>query len=201
MMSEYAYVDPDYVYTDPNTGVLRNLGGINDHNALVFAETAATTKRAAELRTEPIRVNNSSALFAIHHHLFQAVYEWAGKRRTVEISKSGKQFFPLSHFENALKFIDSLLIEYKQVDDMDSGNLSRKLAEILDAVNYLHPFRDGNGRTQREFLRLLAKEKGWTLNLTPPDDAHVYEKYMAGTINGDVDILTELISDRLTLTP
>ena len=198
MRNDYQYIDPDYIYTDPKTGVLRNLGDITDHDALTFAETAATTKRANELKEQPIRITDSNSLFTIHHHLFQDLYDWAGKRRTVEISKNGKQFFPLSHFENALKFIDSLLLEYKHVSRNDKSNLSRKLAEVLDAVNYLHPFRDGNGRTQREFLRLLAMEKGWKLNLTPPDNADVYEKYMTGTINGDVEALTKLIFERLS---
>jgi cell filamentation protein len=67
------------------------------------------------------------------------------------------------------------------------------LAEILDNVNYLQPFREGNGRAQREFLRLLAKEKGLILNLNPPDNKSVYERYMKGTIESDTQTLTELI--------
>ena len=50
MKNNYRYIDPDGVYTDPNTGVLRNLGNITDHDALVFAETAATSRRAKKLR-------------------------------------------------------------------------------------------------------------------------------------------------------
>ena len=48
-----------------------------------------------------------------------------------------------------------------------------------------------------EFIRLLAWEKGWKLDLNPPDNADVYERYMAGTINGDVEMLAELILDCL----
>ncbi|MCL2767728.1 MAG: Fic family protein [Synergistaceae bacterium] len=198
MSKDYRYIDPDYVYTDPLTGVLRNLGGIVNNEALIFAETAATTKRVNELKEKRIHITDSDVLFSIHYHLFQDIYEWAGKRRTVEISKDGKQFFPLSHFENALKFIDNLMLEYKRINREDKTNISRKLAEILDAVNYLHPFRDGNGRTQREFLSLLAKEKGWMLNLSPPDNEEVYEIYMDGTINGDVETLAKLIFERLS---
>jgi cell filamentation protein len=198
MSNDYQYIDPDSIYTDPKTGVLRNLVGITDHDALVFAEAAATTKRAGDLKATPIDTKDSNTLFAIHRHLFQDIYDWAGKRRTVEISKGGKQFFPLSHFDNALKFIDSLLSEYKHIDKEDKAALSGKLAEILDAVNYLHPFREGNGRTQREFLRLLAREKGWKLNLNPPDNAEVYERYMTGTINGDADALARLIFECLS---
>ncbi|MDR1328380.1 MAG: Fic family protein, partial [Oscillospiraceae bacterium] len=179
---DYQYIDPDYTYTDPRTGILRNLARITDREALIFAETAATTKRASELKAKPIRIKDSGALFAIHRHLFQDVYDWAGNPRTVEISKGGKQFFPLSHFSNARRYIDSLLAEYRPIDKNNKEKLARKLAEMLDAVNFFHPFREGNGRTQRELLRLLAREKGWTLSLNPPDNTEVYERYMAGTI-------------------
>ncbi len=67
------------------------------------------------------------------------------------------------------------------------------MAEILDNVNYLHPFREGNGRTQREFLRLLALEKELILNLNPPDNENIYERYMKGVIESDIATLTELI--------
>ena len=197
MKNDYSYLDPDCIYTDAKTGVLYNLGSITDRDALTFAETASTTRRTNELRLNPINIPDSSALFTLHNHLFQDIYSWAGKRRTVEISKSGKQFFPLSHFDNALKYIDSLIIDYRSISKIEKEQCSYKLAEILDSVNYLHPFREGNGRTQREFIRLLAWEKGWRLDLSPPDNADVYERYMAGTINGDVEMLADLILDCL----
>ena len=99
MRNEYQYIDPDSIYTDPETGILRNLGGITDPDALNFVETAATTKRTNELKSLQFHIADSNALFAIHCHLFQDVYNWAGKQRTVEISKGGKQFFPLSRFD------------------------------------------------------------------------------------------------------
>ena len=57
--------------------------------------------------------------------------------------------------------------------------------------------REGNGWTQREFLRLLALEKGLTLNLNPPDNKSVYDEYMQGIINSDLIILTKLILERI----
>jgi cell filamentation protein len=125
--------------------------------------------------------------------LFQDIYVWAGKKRTVEISKDGKQFFPTSHFDNAFRYIDLLISQFKRIPKDNKKLLAEKLAEILDNINYLHPFREGNGRTQREFLRRLALEKGLTINLTPPDKKSVYERYMKGTIESDVKTLTELI--------
>jgi cell filamentation protein len=67
----------------------------------------------------------------------------------------------------------------------------------LDSVNYLHPFREGNGRAQREFIRLLAIEKGLILNLNPPDNISVYEKYMEGTIISDIETLYKLIFEQI----
>jgi cell filamentation protein len=193
MQNDLKNIDPDHSYTDPKTGVLRNLGGIADHEALTFAETAVTTKRLGELKAKPIKVKDSNALFAIHQYLFQDIYAWAGKRRLVEISKGGKQFFPTSHFDNALKYIDSLIAEYQHIDNSDKAGLAKKLAEILDTVNFLHPFREGNGRTQREFIRLLAIAKNYTLNLNPPDNVDIFKRYMLGAIEGNTGDLAELI--------
>ncbi|GHV53652.1 hypothetical protein FACS1894181_17550 [Bacteroidia bacterium] len=134
----------------------------------------------------------------IHRYLFQDVYSWAGKVRTVEISKGGTPFFPVKRFNNAFSYIDGLISEYRQIGKEDEPKLAHKLAEILDALNYLHPFREGNGRTQREFLRLLALDKNITLNLNPPDNKDIYERYMSGTIDGDVGKLTILIAELIT---
>jgi len=198
MNNDYKYIDPDHVYTDPNTGVMRNLANITESDALVFTETAVVTKRSAELKIKPIRVLDSRAIFAIHKYLFQDMYDWAGKRRTVEISKGGKQFFPISRFDTALTYIDGLIAEYKRISKTDKTRICRKLAEILDAVNYLHPFREGNGRVQRELLRTLALEKGWKLNLNPPDNIEIYNRYMAGTISGEIAALEKLIFECMT---
>jgi cell filamentation protein len=197
MSNSYKYIDPDFTYTDPNTGLLRNLQGITDPEVLLFVESGAVTKRLQELYQTPIKIKGVDSLFEIHRHLFQDIYSWAGKKRTVEISKDGKQFFPTSHFDNAFRYIDQIINEFKKIPKEKKKLLADKLAEILDNVNYLHPFREGNGRTQREFLRLLALEKGLTLNLNPPDEISVYDRYMKGTIESDMHTLTVLISERI----
>lgn len=193
MSNSYKYIDPNYTYTDSNTGLLKNLQDITDFDVLLFVESGAVTKRLQELYEHPVKIKGIDSLFQIHKHLFQDIYEWAGKKCTVEISKDGKQFFPISHFDNALKYIDQLITEFKKIPKNNKKLLAEKLAEILDNVNYLHPFRDGNGRAQREFLRLLALDKNLMLNLNPPDNKSVYERYMKGTIESDVMTLTELI--------
>ncbi len=146
MSDSYKYVDPDYTYTDPKTGILRNLADITDQDVLLFFESGAVAKRIQELYENPIKIKGVESLLTIHKHLFQDVYSWAGKKRKVEISKAGKQFFPTTHFDNAFRFIDILISEYKSTSKNDKHQIAEKLAEILDNVNYLHPFREGNGR-------------------------------------------------------
>lgn len=193
MSNSYKYIDPDYTYTDPKTGILRNLLNITESDVLLFVESGAVTKRLQQLHESPIKVEGIDSLFTIHKHLFKDIYAWAGKKRIVEISKDGKQFFPTTHFDSALRYIDQLIAEFLKIPKDNKKSLATKLAEILDTVNYLHPFRDGIGRAQREFLRLLALEKSLTLNLNPPDNKSVYQRYMKGTVEGDIETLAELI--------
>jgi cell filamentation protein len=198
MNSKYEYLDPDSEYADKSTGVLRNLAGISNQQDLDFFESAAVTKRGKELADNPLSIKNSQSLFSIHKYLFQDVYVWAGKKRTVEISKEGNQFFPTSYFETALEYIDKLIADYRECKTEDMKELSSKLAAILDAINHFHPFREGNGRAQREFIRTLAFEKGLLLNLNPPDNPKVFDRYMTGTIEGNVEMLSSLIFDLLS---
>ena len=115
------------------------------------------------------------------------------KKELLNISKNGKAFFEGERFSFAYIYIDNLIKEYKKIKKTKKEELAYKLAEILDNINFLHPFREGNGRTQREFIRLLALEKGLILNLNPADNKNVYERYMYATINSDVNALSQLI--------
>lgn len=193
MSNSYKYIDTNYTYVDSKSGILKNLVDITDAEDLLFFESVAVTKRISELHNKPIKIVGIESLFLIHKQLFQDIYAWAGKKRIVEISKDGKQFFPTSNFVNAFRYINELISDFKKIDKNDKNKIAENLAQILDNINYLHPFRDGNGRAQREFLRMLALEKGIDLNLNPPDNKEVYESYMQGTIHSDTKILKELI--------
>lgn len=192
MGNSYKYIDSDYKYTNKN-GVLHNLANIDNEKVLSVFESLKVAKRLEELYKNAIRIQDSSSILKIHQYLFQDVYEWAGQTRTVNISKDGKPFFEGERFEMGFKYVDNLIIEFKGISKANKKELSEKLAEILDHVNFLHPFREGNGRVQREFMRALALEKKLKLNLNPPDNIDVYNQYMKGTINSDIKILSELI--------
>jgi cell filamentation protein len=197
----YEYIDPDYIYTDPKTGTLRNLADITDKETLLFFESTAVLKRSRELAANPIPIDKSETLLKIHKYLFQDVYEWAGQKRTVNISKQGNPFFPVASFDTGFSYIDTLINDYRKLDAADIPAIAHTLAVILDSINYLHPFREGNGRAQREFLRVLALEMGCSLNLNPPDNIDVYEQYMSGTIDGDIEKLTKLILELIIKKP
>ena len=192
MENNYQYIDPDCTYVNKN-GVLYNLANIENEKILITFESLNVSKRVEELYENPIKINDIKSLFFIHHYLFQDVYEWAGKERTVNISKNGKAFFEGERFSFAYHYIDNLINEYKKINKTKKEELAYKLADIHDNINFLHPFREGNGRTQREFIRLLALEKDLKLNLNPADNKNVYERYMYATINSDVNALSQLI--------
>lgn len=196
MENNYKYIDLNNEYTN-NKGVLHNLANIEDEKILLAFESLKVAKRVEELIENPIKIKDSSSLLIIHHYLFQDVYQLAGKVRTVNISKDGRPFFDGERFYSAFQYIDNLIAEFKTIKTSNKKALAYKLAEILDNVNFLHPFREGNGRTQREFLRLLALQKGILLNLNPPDNKNIYERYMNGTINSDVEMLTELLLEQI----
>ncbi len=195
--NDYKYIDKECLYTDKDTGVLLNLQNIKDYAELVAFESLCVANRLEQLHKEPFAVEYANDLLKIHKFLFQDVYSWASECRKVEISKGGRQFLPMHSFIQAFSYIDRLLSDYNTIDNMDKVGIARKLAEILDNVNFLHPFREGNGRTQREFIRLLARQKGYALDLNPLDNHTVYERYMTDTINGDVQDLATLIYELL----
>ena len=197
MRDNYKYLDSDYTYTDPNTGLLRNIVNIDNEQLLTAFESMKCSERLEELSKNPIKIKNSTSLLDIHKYLFQDVYHWAGQKRTVEISKQGKQFFLTAYFDKGFEYIEKLLVEYRKVEPENKSKIAEYLANLLDSINYLHPFREGNGRTQREYIRTLALEKGYILILNPPDNTDIFERYMSGTIDGDVEKLTKLINELL----
>lgn len=196
MYNKYKYIDLEFIYTDQNIGVMKNIPQITDYESLMFFESSVVAVRLQELAQNPIHINYANDLLEIHRYLFQDVYEWAGQLRRVEISKGGRQFLPMHAFPQAFAFLDKLLLEYWSMPN-NKYEIAHKLAQILDNINFLHPFREGNGRTQREFLRLLALQRGYMLDLNPLDNQSVYDRYMSGTINGDVTDMTNLIAELL----
>jgi cell filamentation protein len=153
-------MDP-YVY--PGTNVLRNLRDIRGQ--LNKFEAMATTRRIVELEHEPIQGRfDTRHLQAIHHHIFQDVYEWAGDFRTVSISKSGDPFSFPHHIVSSLDKTCGELKRERHLAGDDLERFASRGAYYLGEINAIHPFREGNGRTQREFIRELGVRNGLTID-------------------------------------
>jgi cell filamentation protein len=104
-------------------------------------------------------------LRAIHRHLFQDIYEWAGELRTVEISKGRQQFQLRKFIETGIADVHGRLVRARFLNGLPAAAFAREAAVILGDINYVHPFREGNGRTQLQYLKQLAATAGHTLEL------------------------------------
>ncbi|MFN0168273.1 MAG: Fic/DOC family protein [Bryobacteraceae bacterium] len=152
-------------YTYPGTDVLRNLPDICDPRRLAGFEANATAARLIELDAAPLKVLFDVAdLKAIHRYIFQDVYSWAGEFRTVNISKGGQLFGSAAFTERALHNVLRELPGERYLKGFDAEKFARRAGFYLGEVNAIHPFRDGNGRAQREFIRELGIEAGFAID-------------------------------------
>ena len=167
-------MDKKYRYTYERTGtycykdsdVLINKLNITDEDDLYKAERGLVAIRIAQLNQEPIKGNfDFNHLKSIHKYFFQDVYSWAGNIRTCNIAKQDL-FCLCQHIDYFANDIFSKLKEEKYFVMYGYENKLKKLVELFADINALHPFREGNGRTQREFIEELAKINGINLNLT-----------------------------------
>ncbi len=108
---------------------------------------------------------------ALHRHLFQDVYSWAGRIRTVRLSKAGHAFCYPENIDREMRRLFDGLANQNRLSGLDAGLFAEEAARFLAELNAIHPFREGNGRTQNVFLSILAANAGFLLNfrkLDPP---------------------------------
>lgn len=106
-------------------------------------------------------------LCGIHRSLFRDVYDWAGQPRTVNIDK-GIPFARIEHLDAALDKLQPLVTRHGYLHDLDLDATAAALTDIYGHVNACHPLREGNGRTQRAFVRQLAAEARWEIRWEDP---------------------------------
>jgi cell filamentation protein len=156
-------VDP---YLIPGTGVLRNLVNADSVQALADAENDWVTFRFLQLQATPLTAEGTvKQLQWIHHFLFHDMYEWAGQIRTIDMSKGGGSVFqPLQLFDTGAQYAETTLRDDHMLQGLDRERFIERLAVSFDNFNTLHPFREGNGRTQHVFWTLIARDAGWGLD-------------------------------------
>lgn len=175
-MSRYYYEFQrvnDYCY--PDSFVLRNKLGLENAAMLEQAERRLTSARIAELAKFPIQEKfDLRHLCAIHRHIFQDIYAWAGELRTVNIAK-GNQFCLYQHLETYAATIFDKLKAENYLLDTPATQLPARLAYYLSEINVLHPFREGNGRAQRVFIEQLAQKAGYHLDFSDVSSQEMIE--------------------------
>lgn len=155
-----AIADP-YCYA--GTTVLKNIPGIRDQATLDDFETVMTAQRS----DEPLPSGKLSVTHyrAVHQHLFQDIFAWAGRFRTVRIGKSGSAFCYPEHIAREMRSAFAKLAKKRHLQGVDRKTFATEAAAFLSTLNAIHPFREGNGRTQTTFLVLLAARAGHPLDL------------------------------------
>jgi cell filamentation protein len=167
----YDAVSDSYCY--PGTAVLKNRAGLRSQVDLDFFEEEATAQRFAE--PLPVGKFDLRHLCAIHRHLFQDVYTWAGSLRTVRISKGGSAFCYPENLDRELGRLFVDLAKQKNLSRLDPNAFAEGAAHFLAELNAIHPFREGNGRTQLSFLAALADQAGCPFALERLDPKAILE--------------------------
>lgn len=153
----------DYFSRDP----LKNRLGIDDPDVFRAAESRIVSEKIADILDEPVPdIFDFGLLKQIHKTLFEDIYDFAGKTRAVDIAKPGSPV-PFAHFryiESEAERIFVALREGGYLRGRDTEAFVHAIAELSADLNALHPFREGNGRSIRLFLALLATSAGYLLD-------------------------------------
>ena len=192
-----AIVDP---YLKPGTECLRNKLGIRDAGLLAVVEAEVVANRAIRLANSPGLVPRTwdwTHWQNLHRHLFGDVYDWAGEFRTVDIAKDGHGFHPVSMLITATRYCAEQIRALATGPNPGRGQLPARLSVVLSDMNEAHPFREGNGRTQRVLLGQIAEVHGahldWTLSSS---EANIAASKAAGS---DEYAFTELLTRAMHL--
>lgn len=153
-------------YRYDGTDVLINKLGITNQKALDRFERTLLAGRTLALPRVPI---TPAGYKAINKHLFHDVYDWAGKYRFVDTGRGGDPF--CSH-----EFIEgSMNIQFKKIANeqflrwLDRKTFAGRASEHLNELNAIHPFIEGNGRTNRAFFKILAHQAGYVIDIARID--------------------------------
>lgn len=158
-------IDAKDPYVDPDTGVLRNRFGIGDQAELDRVEATFAAVGSYELAVSPVRGEFDLAhLQQIHQRLFGDVYDWASKISSVDISKGTTRFASHEQIASYAPQITRPLSREGLLRGLAPDSFSERAGHYLGELNVLHPFREGNGRSIREFIGQLAKDAGYGID-------------------------------------
>ncbi len=189
-------MDDPYLY--PGTDTLINCYDIKNQEQLQELEAVLFLIKS----TEPLPTGDFDYvhLKALHQHLFGDIYPWAGKERSVNISKANSLF---AHNAYIKKEADKLFLNLKNdkyLRNLQKPEFCKKLSEFFNTLNAIHPFREGNGRVQRIFCQILAQNAGFELDWSLVSTKEYLEASISGFMHGD-DTKMESIFAAITKEP
>ena len=189
----YSYLDNKGIYCYEGSDVLINKLNIRDEETFYKAERLYTSIRQSELKANPLKGNlDFNHLKAIHFYLFQDLFYWAGKTRTIAIAKKNLFCLP-EHIDSYANEIFSKLKRDNYYQENDESQFIESIANLLSDINALHPFREGNGRTQREFIRYIGLLSGYDFDWSKvTEEENIVASFES--VNGDNDKLKKIIA-------
>ena len=166
MYSRYdVYTTVQSIYCYPDSNVLKNKLNIRDLRELKDVEEKFVAIKQLVLLQKPIpgrfTINH---LLRIHRFLFEDVYPFAGHIRREQISKGETLFFPPDLIKRELRRVFGEIHETGMLQEKKPQRQIQHLSHVMAELNIIHPFREGNGRSIREFIRCMAQVYGLTLN-------------------------------------
>jgi cell filamentation protein len=181
-----------------NTTCLINKFDIRDEKQLKQVEADITFAKATLLESNPISDKfDLEHYMSIHKFLFEDIYDWAGKFRTVNISKKGTNFCSADQLETTATNCFKRLLDNDLFSNLDREEFVDAIVDFYCSTNILHPFREGNGRTQRIFIAQLIRYNGYDFDFSniEPDDLMIATIQSA---NGVTDFLKQLFDENIS---
>lgn len=152
------------IYCYPDSSVLKNKLDIRDPVLLRKVEADLSTARQAEIfRTPVVGRFTATHLCNIHRKLLGDVYSFAGHFRREDIAKGTTRFVTYSQIKEELQRLLGQLQQEKWLENVPFEVFAARSAYYMAELNYIHPFREGNGRAIREFMRLLFLHNGYVV--------------------------------------
>lgn len=180
----------DSLYCYPNSNILKNKLDIQDRKILQQAELELTVHASTLIEYEEPPYN-LKYLQAIHSKLFLDLYDWAGELRQVDIAKGDTRFCTFSRIEKEADKLFNQLQQKNYFQDLSLDTLIQTIADFYCELNVIHPFREGNGRTQRIFFEHLLAHCGYGVDWSQIDSQ---ERWIQANINGYFGQLDDLIA-------
>jgi len=194
--------------------VLKNLKRITHPDYIDMYEGIKTRSKYASLMASRLEgfTPDYDGLKAVHKHIFEDVYEWAGKSRAERVTIEGETFTPEPHTwsgKGGVDFAPNVHLETQtprlMKTHMDAIDLSvsegrfnpalfsEHAAKVVGDMNFAHPFREGNGRAMRGFLHQFGRHYGIEINLAGFEDRWIESS--AKAMNGDYALMSKVIFD------